>query len=80
MGLEKPLGIGAGVVWSLASLAARERPVPPAADELRSRKSVARKNLPGERRAPWACERGTRWREGSAAWRAFREVCSPGVC
>ena len=44
----------------------------------RSRKSVARKNLV-EERGPWAYERGQR--EGTAAWRAFREACSPGgVC
>jgi hypothetical protein len=80
MGLvkEPPLGIGAGVVCSVASLAARERPVPGAAEELRSRKSVARKNLPGEeRRGPWAWEQGTRFRAGAAEWRALREKCSP---
>ena len=79
--MEKPLGFGAGVVCSLASLEARERPVPGAAEEVRSRKSVARKNLPGEeRRAPWAWERGTRCRVGAAVCRAEREKCSPGGC
>jgi len=79
MGLENPLGMGAGVVWSAASFAARERPVPPEAVEERSRKSMARKCLPGEeRRAPWAWERGVKCRVGTAAWRALREKCSPG--
>jgi hypothetical protein len=47
MGLLKPRGVGAGV-WSLASFAASERPVPPLGAEeeeggLRLRKSVMRK-------------------------------------
>ena len=75
---------GAGVVCSLASLAARERVVPLSEEEEveveypeRSRKSVTRKYFPGDDdSAPWPWDRGQK--EGTAAWIAFREVCSPG--
>lgn len=74
---------GAGVVCSFASLAARERPVPfpggeeDEEEEEKSKKSVTRKNFSGEeRRAPCACERGQRCREGRVVERAEREACS----
>jgi len=76
MGRSWPSGMGAGVVCSLASLAARLWPEPPAAEEPRSRKSVARKNFPGdELRAPWAWDLGQKL--GTASWMALRDACSP---
>jgi hypothetical protein len=77
-----PGGIGAGVVCSLASFCARLRPLPvPGEDfleEERSRNSVARKyaSLPPLLSSlPQARERGQR--DGTTAWMALREACSP---
>ena len=67
---------------NLASFVARERFVPLSEEEEveypeRSRKSVTRKYLPGDAdNAPWPWDCGQK--EGTAAWIAFREVCSPG--
>lgn len=74
-GVSWPSGIGAGVECSRVSFSAKERPEPPGAEEPRSRKSVARKNLFGIERAPWAKERGQKL--GTVSWIALREACSP---
>src|SRR6187549_893530 len=68
--------MGAGVVWRAASLAASVSPEPLGDVAPRSRKSVARKNFPGEEvRGPWACDFGQKF--GTAALIALREACSP---
>ena len=88
-GVWYPGGVGAGVVCRMASLAARDIPEcgcfcdSPADDvddeeerdlDDMSRKSVTRKALPSSV-TPVAREAGQR--EGTTAWMAFREACSP---
>jgi len=74
-GCVEPGGGGAGVVWRVASFAARERPEPFSEVGERSRKSVTRKDPVVSEREPWAKLAGQR--EGTAAWMALSEVCSP---
>ena len=77
MGFSCCSGIGAGVVWSFASLAASDdvddfeldRPV-------RLRYSVTRKEVEGCEEN-WPCPSDAGQREGTASWRAFRDACSP---
>ena len=77
-GLECPSGIGAGVVCSFASFAARDGALGFLVAERgeRCRKSVTRNEVPGsEVNVPWPKEAGQR--VGTALCRALREACSP---